>query len=269
MWATYGLGLLSTGGSSNVSISNPAIASASMTQDDTNTITYTVTNAARAIVVFLDSSSDIVKVIEATISGTTATASIVPADLPVDTYSAGHIELYAINAAGTDSALDDSLSLTVTAGTSSYEYQVAVALRTVLRADARLTDIHNNDILIIGDEDEIIGLPQYPSIGIIADEDMPEFHDVNQRRHKVTVWALVANSYAEQKLDNSDFTQPKTVHDYARAVLDAVEEQDQDPDKRLGKLTQTLHATDSGTRYIKKNKLYVKFIKIDATVIAK
>jgi hypothetical protein len=219
---------------------------------------------------FTDASDEVVYTEEMEISGTTATLVVQGRRLPTGTYSAGRVEIFAISSDGLHSARDQTLELTVTASGTSYQMQVATALRAKLRADSRFADINDDDILVITKEENMDTLPQYPAIGIIPDsDDASEAHSVTQRRHKVTVWVLIAVQEMLSKLTQDDITEPDTVHNWMRAAEDLCEEEDTDPEERLGKLTQTLHTTRCNPKVVKEKSLYIAFLQVEATILAK
>ena len=248
-------------------ISSPSISSASITQDESATVTWTVANAARAFLMVIDGSGDEVHGQEADISGTTATAVVRGRNLPVAVYGAGQIELFAVDSTGDLADLDETLELTVTASDSSYQMQVAIALRDKLRDNARLSAIHDNDIVIIADESELTRMPNYPAIGIIADTADSLPHSVSLDEQECVVWVAIAHQHSTQKLTFDDTTLPQLVHGWARAVNDLCREEDEDASERLGGLTQKLNAKRQDPRILEDH--YIMFIKVDATVLGK
>jgi hypothetical protein len=71
------------------------------------------------------------------------------------------------------------------------------------------------------------------------------------------------------RADYADVTEPENAHAWIRAALDLCEEENEDPDERLGGLTQTIHATRANPKIVPAKSLYVAFVQINAEVLAK
>jgi hypothetical protein len=108
---------MAAGGS--VAIASPAISDTTITTDQGVTVTATITASSTAFVVFKSpGTSTIVHVEKMTASGTAYTCYIRSNALPVGVYGAGDIEIIATDSTYVAIASDQTLTCTVTAGTS-------------------------------------------------------------------------------------------------------------------------------------------------------
>jgi len=99
--------------SSTPVITNPTISTGIVAQSQTVEIECDVTLTRRAFVLFTDENDLPVYSKEMIVAGSKAKVSIFTGNLPAATYSAGRIEIHAINEAGTESDLDETLALEV------------------------------------------------------------------------------------------------------------------------------------------------------------
>jgi len=103
-------------------LSNPAISDATITQDVSVDITATLAaTVSEAVVKIKDAAGVVICTKNMSISGGVGTATIEGWTLPIGTYSAGQIEIYAADTVNYIFEMDESLSLVVSAGGSGFE----------------------------------------------------------------------------------------------------------------------------------------------------
>jgi len=227
-------------------IGSPAFDDITITQDQEMTLTVTLTNTTDAMVVFLNGDGDICYQQEISLSGTTGTAVIPPGSLPVREYSAGDIYIMAFSTTTNFGAKDDStLTLTVSAGSKTFQHRLATSIISKIKADARFDSITDTDVTMIAQEDEILMKHKYPAVCVLplSDEQAREMGTISYPEHRIVVIVYVAVEYYMENVD--DMTEPDNVHEWMQSIMDLVEEQSDDPDQRFGLLVDWAHAEKS------------------------